>query len=179
MSKTFYKCSAMAELLGCTPRHLQRLAKAGTIPAASTSPYSFELKETIQAYVDYIRSGDDLPNDKQRKLKAEADYKTAKAAKEELELEELRLNLHRSEDVQTAFEAFAMECRAAFLSLPGRVAFDGAEAATPAEVAAVVKREIAEILNNLSGWEYDKDYYRRLVKEREQRKLLPDEVNKR
>ena len=72
-----------------------------------------------------------------------------------------------------------MECRAAFLSLPGRVAFDGAEAATPAEVAAVVKREIAEILNNLSGWEYDKDYYRRLVKEREQRKLLPDEVNKR
>ena len=168
----------MAELLGCSVRQLQKLAKNETLPTVSSSPYLFDAPETVQAYIVYIRGGGELSADKQRKLKAEADYKTAKAKKEELELEELRLNMHRSDDVKAVFEAFAMECRAAFLSLPGRIAVDGAAASTAAEVAAVVKREVDDTLNSLSGWEYNKDQDRKLVKEREKRELLPDEVKR-
>lgn len=171
-------CADMAAVLGCSMRQLQRLAKAGTVPAVSGPPYMFDVAEAVQAYVAHVRGGGELTEDKARKLKAEADYREAKAKKEQLELDELKLKLHRSDDVKTCFEAFAAECRAAFLSLPGRVAVDGAEAATAAEVAAVVKREVDDTLNTLSRWQYDKDDYRRLVKEREKRELLPDEVRK-
>lgn len=175
MAKTL-NCTDMADLLGLSPRHLQRLAKLEVVPTVSKRPYKFEPKDAIQAYIAYIKSGGEQTGDKLRKLKAEADYREAKAEKERLELEELRLEMHRAEDVQTCFEAFAGECRAAFLSLPGRVAVDVSQTRTAAEAAAVVQRVVNDTLDTLSQWEYDKDYFRQLVKKREKRNMLADEL---
>lgn len=165
----------MAKLFELDPRRVQQLAKEGILPAASQRPYKFDLLPTVKAYIRYLR---DRANGKESKtadtvkaeadkLRAEADLKQSKAKIAELQLKELEGKMHRSEDVEAMTNDFVYTARSMIMALPGRLAMDVVQAKTAAEASALIRTECYKILNELAGYQYDPEAYRRRVRDRE------------
>lgn len=136
----------------------------------------FDCLEAMGAIVQYYRDKANNPSKKAkekkapvelRKNEAEADWKRAKADMAELQLKELQGEMHRSEDVEAAFEDFGMTVRSTLLSYPGRLAVNCANAESAAEVSAIIKQTVNDTLNELKDYQYDPDFYAKRVRERE------------
>lgn len=165
----------MAKLFELDPRRVQQLAKEGILPAASQRPYKFDLLPTVKAYIRYLR---DRANGKEAKtadtvkaeadkLRAEADLKQSKAKIAELQLKELEGKMHRSEDVEAMANDLVYTARSMIMALPGRLAMDVVQAGSANEASALIRTECYKILNELAGYQYDPEAYRRRVRDRE------------
>lgn len=165
----------MAKLFELDPRRVQQLAKEGVLPAASQRPYKFDLLPTVKAYIRYLR---DRANGKEAKtadtvkaeadkLRAEADLKQSKAKIAELQLKELEGKMHRSEDVEAMTNDLVYTARSMIMALPGRLAMDVVQAVSANEASALIRAECYKILNELAGYQYDPEAYRRRVRDRE------------
>lgn len=165
----------MAKLFELNPRRVQQLAKEGILPAASQRPYKFDLLPTVKAYIRYLR---DRANGKEAKtadtvkaeadkLRAEADLKQSKAKIAELQLKELEGKMHRSEDVEAMTNDLVYTARSMIMALPGRLAMDVVQAGSANEASALIRTECYKILNELAGYQYDPEAYRRRVRDRE------------
>lgn len=165
----------MAKLFELDPRRVQQLAKEGILPAASQRPYKFDLLPTVKAYIRYLR---DRANGKEAKtadtvkaeadkLRAEADLKQSKAKIAELQLKELEGKMHRSEDVEAMTNDLVYTARSMIMALPGRLAMDVVQAGSANEASALIRTECYKILNELAGYQYDPEAYRRRVRDRE------------
>lgn len=165
----------MAKLFELDPRRVQQLAKEGILPAASQRPYKFDLLPTVKAYIRYLR---DRANGKEAKtadtvkaeadkLRAEADLKQSKAKIAELQLKELEGKMHRSEDVEALTNDLIYTARSMIMALPGRLAMDVVQAGSANEASALIRTECYKILNELAGYQYDPEAYRRRVRDRE------------
>lgn len=165
----------MAKLFELDPRRVQQLAKEGILPAASQRPYKFDLLPTVKAYIRYLR---DRANGKEAKtadtvkaeadkLRAEADLKQSKAKIAELQLKELEGKMHRSEDVEALTNDLVYTARSMIMALPGRLAMDVVQAGSANEASALIRTECYKILNELAGYQYDPEAYRRRVRDRE------------
>lgn len=165
----------MAKLFELDPRRVQQLAKEGILPAASQRPYKFDLLPTVKAYIRYLR---DRANGKEAKtadtvkaeadkLRAEADLKQSKAKIAELQLKELEGKMHRSEDVEAMTNDLVYTARSMIMALPGRLAMDVVQAGSANEASALIRAECYKILNELAGYQYDPEAYRRRVRDRE------------
>jgi phage terminase Nu1 subunit (DNA packaging protein) len=165
----------MAKLFELDPRRVQQLAKEGVLPAASQRPYKFDLLPTVKAYIRYLR---DRANGKEAKtadtvkaeadkLRAEADLKQSKAKIAELQLKELEGKMHRSEDVEAMTNDLVYTARSMIMALPGRLAMDVVQAGSANEASALIRAECYKILNELAGYQYDPEVYRRRVRDRE------------
>ena len=75
--------------------------------------------------------------------------------------------MHRAEDVAAVVSDMIARLRAGVMALPGQLAVDCAEARTPLEASAVIKKGVDTFLNETASIRYDENDYRRLVKERE------------
>jgi phage terminase Nu1 subunit (DNA packaging protein) len=165
----------MAKLFELDPRRVQQLAKEGILPAASQRSYKFDLLPTVKAYIRYLR---DRANGKEAKtadtvkaeadkLRAEADLKQSKAKIAELQLKELEGKMHRSEDVEAMTNDLVYTARSMIMALPGRLAMDVVQAGSANEASALIRTECYKILNELAGYQYDPEAYRRRVRDRE------------
>ncbi len=165
----------MAKLFELDPRRVQQLAKEGVLPAASQRPYKFDLLPTVKAYIRYLR---DRANGKEAKtadtvkaeadkLRAEADLKQSKAKIAELQLKELEGKMHRSEDVEAMTNDLVYTARSMIMALPGRLAMDVVQTGSANEASALIRDECYKILNELAGYQYDPEAYRRRVRDRE------------
>lgn len=165
----------MAKLFELDPRRVQQLAKEGVLPAASQRPYKFDLLPTVKAYIRYLR---DRANGKEAKtadtvkaeadkLRAEADLKQSKAKIAELQLKELEGKMHRSEDVEAMTNDLVYTARSMIMALPGRLAMDVVQAGSASEASALIRTECYKILDELAGYQYDPEAYRRRVRDRE------------
>lgn len=165
----------MAKLFELDPRRVQQLAKEGVLSAASQRPYKFDLLPTVKAYIRYLR---DRANGKEAKtadtvkaeadkLRAEADLKQSKAKIAELQLKELEGKMHRSEDVEAMTNDLVYTARSMIMALPGRLAMDVVQAGSANEASALIRAECYKILNELAGYQYDPEAYRRRVRDRE------------
>ena len=165
----------IAKLFDLDVRRVQQLAKEGIIPAASQSPYKFDLLPTVKAYIRYLR---DRANGKEAKtadtvkaeadkLRAEADLKQSKAKIAELQLKELEGKMHRSEDVEALTNDLVYTARSMIMALPGRLAMDVVQAGSANEASALIRTECYKILDELAGYQYDPEAYRRRVRDRE------------
>ena len=165
----------MAKLFELDPRRVQQLAKEGILPAASQRPYKFVLLPTVKAYIRYLR---DRANGKEAKtadtvkaeadkLRAEADLKQSKAKIAELQLKELEGKMHRSEDVEAMTNDLVYTARSMIMALPGRLAMDVVQAGSANEASALIRTECYKILDELAGYQYDPEAYRRRVRDRE------------
>lgn len=161
----------LAQAWGLTVDRVYQLQRQGVIKKADRSMYNFF--EQNRRYIEYIRrdgrSEDErAATDEKRREKMDADkrYKLAKAEAQEIELAELRSQMHRAEDVQRIWTDHIMLLRAMLLALPGKCALDCAAADTPAAAREIVKREAYEILNQLAEYEYSPDEYAARVRDR-------------
>lgn len=165
----------IAKLFDLDVRRVQQLAKEGILPAASHRPYKFDLLPTVKAYIRYLR---DRANGKEAKtadtvkaeadkLRAEADLKQSKAKIAELQLKELEGKMHRSEDVEALTNDLVYTARSMIMALPGRLAMDVVQAGSANEASALIRTECYKILDELAGYQYDPEAYRRRVRDRE------------
>lgn len=165
----------IAKLFDLDVRRVQQLAKEGILPAASQRPYKFDLLPTVKAYIRYLR---DRANGKEaktadtvkaeaNKLRAEADLKQSKAKIAELQLKELEGKMHRSEDVEALTNDLVYTARSMIMALPGRLAMDVVQAGSANEASALIRTECYKILDELAGYQYDPEAYRRRVRDRE------------
>ena len=165
----------IAKLFDLDVRRVQQLAKEGILPAASQRPYKFDLLPTVKAYIRYLR---DRANGKEAKtadtvkaeadkLRAEADLKQSKAKIAELQLKELEGKMHRSEDVEALTNDLVYTARSMIMALPRRLAMDVVQAGSANEASALIRTECYKILDELAGYQYDPEAYRRRVRDRE------------
>lgn len=165
----------IAKLFDLDVRRVQQLAKEGILPAASQRPYKFDLLPTVKSYIRYLR---DRANGKEAKtadtvkaeadkLRAEADLKQSKAKIAELQLKELEGKMHRSEDVEALTNDLVYTARSMIMALPGRLAMDVVQAGSANEASALIRTECYKILDELAGYQYDPEAYRRRVRDRE------------
>lgn len=159
---------ALASVLGITPPRVSQLRKDGIL-TADGHPLQYDLAESVQAYIAYVREtsrGSASDDDAERKkLRAEADYKEARARQEEIRLAELEGRMHSAEDVEAATTQLVYGVRSALLAIPGRVSVDAA-GRSAAEVSEIVRREVCAALEDLSQYRYDPRAYAAMVRER-------------
>lgn len=134
----------------------------------------YPLVQTVQQYVDYLQEkanrkadGVDDPLTLEQMALADLRWKSARAGKAELELAELKGQMHRAEDVETVVSDMIARIRSSILALPGRLAVDTAEAKTPMETSAIIKAAVDDLLNETAEYRYNAADYKRLVSERE------------
>ena len=167
--------TTIGELFDLSERRVQQLAKEGVLPAASTRPYKFDLFLTVKAYIRYLS---DKANGKEAKtadtakaeadkLRAEADLKQSKAKIAEMQLKELEGKMHRSEDVEAMTNDLVYAIRSMIMALPGRLAMDVVQTESASEASALIRTECYKILDELAGYQYDPEAYRRRVRDRE------------
>ena len=164
----------IAKLFDLDVRRVQQLAKDGTLPAASTRPYKFDLLPTVKAYIKHLR---DRANGREKsadtvqvemdKLRAEADMKRSKADMAAMQLKELEGKMHRSEDVEAVTNDLVYTVRSMIMALPGRLAMDVVQVASVNEASALIRAECHKIMNELANYEYDPAIYQRRVRDRE------------
>ena len=173
--------AVVASLFNLSERRVQQLAKEGVIEGRKVDGvYQFDLLPTVRKYIAYLSdkaNGRDQKNRKteEEKLAAEADLKRAKADMAELQLKELRGQMHRSEDVEAITTDLVYTIRSMIIALPGRLAVDVAAVDTAPEASEIIRRECYQVLEELSNYKYDPEEYAKRVREREGWKEATDD----
>ncbi|MCB6992907.1 protoporphyrinogen oxidase [bacterium 210820-DFI.6.37] len=180
ISKTgnLYKTEVIAALFDLTPRRVQQLTKDGVLKTTSAKEGGrrvnrYELVPTIQRYIKFLSEkskGKNVKNtdseNESAKIEAEARYKQAKAEMVEMDLKELRGELHRAEDVEAIMTNHVYAVRSMLMTLPSRLAVDTANAKTKAEAAELIRKAVNDIMTRLSELAYDETDYKKLARER-------------
>lgn len=164
--------SELAGIMGLTPRRLQQLVKEGLLETVEEG--RFLLGESVQRYITYLKGGE--KSDEERKLdlekkRAEVQMKKARARREELTTAELDMKMFRVEDVEAFTEDLVYSFKGSIMALPPRVAVDVAEESNPAACAEIIKKEIRRLLIELSRYQFDPEFYRERIKERQKMEL--------
>lgn len=157
----------LAVVLGVSGRRISQLVEDGIIQKAGRGKYN--LADCVRQYVEF--KSVPLPDEEElavirRKADADTRLKIAKAEMAELEAEEIKGNMHRSEDVAAMTEDLVYSMREALIALPGRLAVDAAAAKTPAEASDVIKREVYNLMRELAKHRYDPKVYEERVRDR-------------
>ena len=156
-------------------RRIQQLTQDGVLQTEKVGGKRlYDLLLTVQKYINYLQEkltkkgeGPDDAQNESRKIKADADLRSAKAEIANMEMKELRGELHRSEDVEAMTNDLVFTIRSMMLALPGRLAIDLAKLTKPAEISERIKQEVHAVLLELSNYKYDADAYKQRVRERQ------------
>lgn len=155
----------LASVLGVTARRVQQLAQDGTIPPVKRG--RFLLRDSVQRYINFLSSREKESTTQDReKQDAEVSIKKSKAIIAMLEAEELQGKVHRSEDVAAMTEDLIYSIRGMLVALPGRLAVDTSAAASPAEAAESIRKEVFAVMEELARYRYDPRKYEERVRER-------------
>jgi phage terminase Nu1 subunit (DNA packaging protein) len=163
----------IARIFGVSTRRVEQLKTEGVIKGQG-KPTKYDLLPTIQAYIKFLS---DKANGREKKqtdaqletdrLSADARIKKAKAEMAELELKELKGELHRASDVEAITTDHVMFVRSMLMAMPGKLAVDMAAISAAPEAAERIKKEVYSILDRLAGYRYDPEEYKRRVRERQ------------
>lgn len=163
----------IAKFFDRSVRRIQQLTQEGILPTVKGADGKryYDLVMTIKRYIEYLqeqleKKKNPLEEKEKIRLDAEISLKQAKATTAQLELDELKGEMHRSEDVQGFLEEFAAYIRSMLLSLPGLLAIDLSELDNPAEISDRIEDEVNRILTHLSEYTYDPSYFKKRVRER-------------
>lgn len=159
----------VADIIGKSQKTVQNLTKSGILTCErKNNQYRYDLYRVIREYCNHVaKSGQKkFSSLEEEKLAEDIRIKRAKAEIAELEMKELKGNLHAAEDVEAMTTDLVMVIRSSFLALPGRVSSELAEIEDPVELSEKLKKEIYSILEDLSNYEYDPDEYRKRARER-------------
>lgn len=170
---------ALGKLLNLTDERVRQLEDEGILFSKTEKGKKlYELTTNIQEYISHLKSklAGAAPDDLLIEA-ADADtrFKKAKADKMELELAELKAQMHRSEDVEAVVGDMISSIRAAVCAIPGYVAVDCAKASTAEEVSKIVRESVNSVLEGLMRYQYDPKVYAKLVRDREKWMSRDDE----
>lgn len=162
--------TVVSQAIGLKPRRIQQLVEQGILPAERRNrTLRFDLVDTVRAYIDHLNErisnkDKDAVTLEQDKLRAEVDFRQAKAKKAQLDLAVYEGHLHRSRDVKEAVEGLTYSVRSAVLAMPGRLSMDLARMTDRNEVYQALKDECYSVLDELSRHAYDPKFYEERVR---------------
>ena len=169
-------CTAheLADLFGFDgTRRIEQLKSDGIIKGEG-KPTRYNLAEAVKMYVEFLSDKaygrEKKETDSQletEKLTAEKRIKVAKAEMAELELKEMRGELHRASDVEAITTDHVLYLRSMLMALPGKLAVDVAAISSAPECADRIKQEVYSVLDSLANYRYDPDEYKKRVRERQ------------
>ncbi len=178
----YCKTATLANLFACSGQYIGQLTRDGILKKHDTAAGSrYHIVEATRDYVKYLRDKnkgrEDQRNAEGEKEKLDADVrlKTARADIIELEVQELRGNMHRSEDVEAVMTDLVFAIRGMLVALPGRLAVDVSAAENAPEAANIIRAEINKVLGELTRYRYDPDEFARRVRERQKWKGSDEE----
>lgn len=160
----------LATLLGLSPERIRQMEDEGSLDSQMVGKNKYyPLKESVRTYIAFLKNSKSSAggSDEQRKTKADADWKEAKADIERMKRDELQGMLHSAEDVEAVMTDLALEIRSALLALPGRLSKDIAAESSPTECSKMIKTEVSQILDTLARYKYDPEVYKQRIRERQ------------
>lgn len=175
--KLYCDGKAMAFILGLSKQRISQMEDEQLMLREETEQGNlFDLAESVQAYIENMNKGDaeDIATAR-KKEKAEAAYKDAKARLVQLEVAEVKGQLHRSSDVQVITEDYLYEIRGLLMSLPGQLATEVANSDSAAECAAIIRTVVNQVLMEMTRYGYDPAKYEERVRERRNWEMRQEE----
>jgi phage terminase Nu1 subunit (DNA packaging protein) len=166
--KTVDLCS----LLGVSKQYIGQLTQQGTLIKEQTENGNFyNLMDSVKEHLDAMSEKSKKTEEEKKldkaKIAAEVKLKAAKATMAQLQADELKGKMHRSEDVQAFTQSLVDTIKQSLLSLPGRMSVELSLCETAEECSVIIKDTVKDILRELSEYEYDPEKYEELVRERE------------
>jgi phage terminase Nu1 subunit (DNA packaging protein) len=141
----------ISEILGLSDRRIRQLEKENALVKIKRGKY--DLKASIQRYIEYIKEQAQQTEEELNLTKEKTLLTRANRQKVELELQIMRGELHRSEDVKRVMNDMLGAFRARILAIPSKVAPRLIAQTNAAVIQNIVKNEVYEALQELS--EYD------------------------
>ena len=169
-SDTEVKTTELAGILGVSARRIQQLAQDDIFRPVRRGWFS--LGDSVRRYIAFLdkekKQESDAEREQSRKrVRADVEWKEARAKMAKLQAEELEGTMHRAEDVQAMTEQLLYAVRGALSALPGRCGKEVAETDNVRETIAILQREVNAAMDELQNFRYDPDAYKRLVHDRQ------------
>lgn len=149
----------LAEYLGLSTRRIRQLYKDGVCIKSQRGRY--DLKASIQGYIKSIKQeeskkGADLDKLKISKEAESLMHERLKKRMTELKVLEMEKKLHRSEDVEYFWNAMVLSAKSRLTAIPVKCAPLLVAIEDRKEIQAILKREVAEALNEIANYDVDK-----------------------
>ncbi len=141
----------IAEIFGLSDRRIRQLEKEEALVKLSRGKY--DLKASVQRYISFIKEQAEKTEEELDLTKEKTLLTRANRQKVELELQIMRGELHRSEDVRRVMNDMLGAFRARVLAIPSKTAPRLLAQTDLAVVQDIIKKEVYEALQELS--EYD------------------------
>lgn len=165
--ETEVSVAELSVVLGKTPDRIYQLLRDGTLQNSKRG--RLLLADSVQRYISLITKDpvneEDLKMERAKRT-ADVTMKASKAQIAKLEMQELLGKMHRSEDVAAMTEELIYAIRGMLVALPGRLAVDTSAAASPAEAAEIIRKEVFAVMEELARYRYDPRKYEERVRER-------------
>lgn len=149
----------LSEYLGLSTRRIRQLFKEGVV--SKTQRGRYDLKQSVLGYINSIRQAEkrkDADLDK-LKISKEAEslmHERLKKRKTELVVLEMEKKLHRSEDVEYFWNAMVLSAKSRLTAIPVKTAPLLVGIEDRKEIQSILKREVAEALNEIANYDVDK-----------------------
>lgn len=147
--------SYLANLFGITDRRVRQLAEEEVIVRVKKGRY--DLVESIKGYIIYLKTNQDL---KESKSESDLDYDKEKAIHErvkremaELNLAEMKGQVHYADDVQKVMNDMLSNFRSKILSIAAKLSPILVARTDVSQIQTMISKECHEVLEELS--EYD------------------------
>lgn len=165
----------IAKLIGKTSRTVQQLTSDGILPTMEVKNKTrvsrkYDKYKTVQAYIKHVeqRAAEKNGTEKeQERLDIEIDIKKTKLRMEQLKLEEMEGRMHSAKDVEDMTTDLVLCVRSNLLSMPGQLAVEIAQITDASEASAKLSEAVYSILEELTGYEYNPEEYKKRVRERQ------------
>lgn len=149
----------LGNIWGITDRRVRQLKEEGVISEVARGKY--DLVDCTRKYCDYLRQAlNSNSGSKEVKLNYDTEkalHEKAKREKAELQLQIMRGEVHRSEDVERVMTDMLSRMRSKLLALPSKVAPFVIGYDNIAKIQAILSKNVEEALQELS--EYDPELF--------------------
>lgn len=149
----------LAEYLGLSTRRIRQLVKEGVVIKSQRGRY--DLQKSVLGYINSLRQEEKQQSANLDKLKISKEatalqHEQLKKRKTELQVQELEKKLHRAEDVEYFWNAMALAAKSRLTAIPVKCAPVLVGIEDRKEIQAILKREVAEALNEIAAYDVDK-----------------------
>lgn len=137
--------SEFASLVGKTPQWIRQLTRDGVLTQCGRGKYN--MAENILAYIEHASGGKE-EDGKPRHIDVKTEHEILKKEKTELQLQQLRGQLHAAEDVRLVMGDMILSAKSKLLTLPTRIAGQ-LEGESTKTIEQTLRTEIEDILTVL------------------------------
>lgn len=139
----------LAEYFGVSDRRIRQLSKEEI--AIKTKPGSYDLKKSVQNYINFIKIEDDKTIETKGLLEIELqkeklEHERLKRKKTEMLIQQMQRKLHRAEDVEYIWNKIAIAIKTRISAIPTKAAPILVDIKNVNEVKEILSKQIDDIL---------------------------------